>query len=72
MVASETYMSFLVRMWEAHGSHPHEAIPEWHSEVEHIQGGQQWAFHTLEELLGFFRQATVNPKVLTSHNRETN
>lgn len=53
------YASFLIRMWregEANGTYA-----EWESEVEHIQSGERWKFHSFKELEEFFRQRAVDP-----------
>ena len=53
------YASFLVRLWryvERNGR-----LAEWESEVEHIQSGEQWSFHTLAELEAFLDQNTADP-----------
>jgi len=53
------YASFLIRIWrkdEANGSYA-----DLESEVEHIQSGELWKFHTFIELEAFFRQRTLEP-----------
>jgi hypothetical protein len=65
VTASATYMSFLVRMWQEHSPNLPETMADWHSEVEHIQSGQQWVFHTLETLLCFLQEMADDPEALT-------
>lgn len=62
MPTRPTYASFLVRLWRE--GDPERGIPaaDWQGEVQHIQTGQRCSFATLEELLGFLRQATEEGK----------
>lgn len=50
------YASFLIRLWRQTGPLSEVNPGDWQSEVEHIQSGQRWKFHTLEDLLIFLRQ----------------
>jgi hypothetical protein len=59
MPAQFQYASFLIRIWRE--SEAHETYAEWESEVEHIQSGEIWKFHTLKELEVFFRQRSLDP-----------
>jgi hypothetical protein len=51
----DDYGSFLVRLWYAHqeGNRDHAG----HAEVEHIQSGARWSFHTCDALLTFLQRA---------------
>ena len=40
------------------GAGPARTPVDWHSEVEHVQTGERWAFDTLEELLAFLPEET--------------
>lgn len=79
MSTSIEYVSFLVRMWrERNQGSAGNAPPvkpatsqDWSSEVEHIQSGQCWHFHTLNDLLGFLRQQGDDPGVLHQVDKET-
>ncbi len=37
---------------------------DWQSEIEHIQTGRLWYFHTLDELLEFLGRLPVDPNML--------
>jgi hypothetical protein len=37
---------------------------DWQGEVEHIQSGRQWRFHSLDELLGWLRRQMRDPRAL--------
>lgn len=54
-MTSEVYESFLVRIWRKQGTNAQEG--QWHGEIEQIQNGLRWAFHTLPDLLAFLQQA---------------
>ncbi len=51
--SDEMYRSFLIRMWRVVLVETGEG--SWQYEVEHIQSGRQWFFHSLDELLTFLR-----------------
>lgn len=55
------YASFLVRLWREQPVSQSESVPDWQSEVEHIQTGHCWTFETLDELLGFLRRRAEDP-----------
>lgn len=48
-VTAPAYLSFVVRLWKGE-------LSDWHSEVEHIQSGAHWRFHTLDDTLAFLRR----------------
>ena len=50
------YASFLVRMWRQTCTNRTTENADWQCEVEHIQSGERWSFHTMNELLAFLRQ----------------
>jgi hypothetical protein len=56
MIESATYVSFVVRLWRELGQATPEPLTDWYSEVECLQTGQRWTYHTLEALLDFLRQ----------------
>jgi len=56
MTTSETYVSFLVRMWRERSVDQPETTTGWQSEIEHIQTGRRYTFRTPDELLGFLRR----------------
>jgi hypothetical protein len=56
MITSPMYISFLVRLWREPGQETPTPPADWHSEIECIQTGKRWTFHTLDELLEFLRQ----------------
>lgn len=37
---------------------------DWQSEIEHIQTGRRWYFHTLDELLEFLGRLPADPNML--------
>lgn len=45
------YASLLIRLW-----HPEKVddLSTWRIEVEHIQTGKSWVFHSLNEVTDFF------------------
>jgi len=53
------YASFLIRIWRKR--EPNGTFAELESEVEHIQSGELWIFHTLQELEAFFHQPPLEP-----------
>lgn len=55
MSRSVEYASFLIRLWREVGRDQPSPTSDWHSDVEHIQTGEQWKFDTLEGLLSFLR-----------------
>jgi hypothetical protein len=58
------YLSLLVRMWREANIEATATPGDWHSEVEHIQSGQQWKFETLNELVNFVYSLAHNPAML--------
>ena len=60
---TESYMSFLVRLWR---DHPASDQPCWQGEIEHIQTGTRCRFSSLEELLALLRRAVTASHLLTS------
>lgn len=64
------YASFLVRLWREAGPNGCEHIIDWQSEVEHIQTGRRWKFHTVDELLSFLRRQTDEPEGWQASIRE--
>jgi hypothetical protein len=56
MSPSIQYASFLIRLWREESAEPVSTPIDWHSEVEHIQTGEQWEFDTFEGLLTFLRR----------------
>lgn len=52
---TKVYDSFLVRVWRDIPRDEH--VEHWRGEVEHIQSGTRWTFHTLNDLLAFLQQA---------------
>lgn len=66
MSTSIQYASFLIRLWREIGADPSEVTTDWHSEVEHIQTGERWAFDTLSDLLSFLRRKVEDRHVPTS------
>jgi hypothetical protein len=53
---TESYMSFLVRLWR---DQPGDEQPcDWCGELEQIQTGTRWCFSTYSELLAYLRQLT--------------
>lgn len=63
-----TYLSFIVRLWKE-GVPPHiDVSTDWEGEIEHIQSGRRWRFHSLAELMAFFQN--VNPAVDDEYPQE--
>jgi phytoene/squalene synthetase len=56
MSPSIQYASLLIRLWREVAAEALDVSADWHSEVEHIQTGERWAFGTLDELLEFLRR----------------
>ncbi len=65
-----TYLSLLVRMWHEEDSKAAATPGDWHSEVEHIQSGQQWKFETLNDLVNFVYSLAHNPAMLANPEDE--
>jgi len=51
-----SYLSFPIRLWRGPSLEAVGAAPHWHAELQHIQSGESWAFHSLDELFAFVRQ----------------
>lgn len=60
MSPTTQYASFLIRLWRENDAGACDGGVDWESEVEHVQTGERWAFHTVEELLAFPRQKVNN------------
>jgi hypothetical protein len=58
------YASFLVRLWRLHERSGNGILAEWQSEVEHIQSGNTWKFHSLEGLETFLHRHALEPEGL--------
>jgi len=54
-MAHEAYESFVIRIWHQQATNGQEC--QWCSEIEQIQNGLRWRFHTLTDLLTFLQQA---------------
>ncbi len=50
------YVSFLVRLWRENSLEPGAPAPDWQAELQHIQSGQRWTFHSLDDLFAFVLQ----------------
>jgi phytoene/squalene synthetase len=66
MSPSIQYASLLIRLWREVTAETQDLSADWHSEVEHIQTGERWAFGTLDELLEFLRSEAEDVLVLGS------
>ena len=52
------YHSFLVRLWRDQGAGGRGEPPAWRGEMLHIQSGEKWLLHDLEEALVLLKAAT--------------
>lgn len=57
----ETYESFIVRIWRQQVTNAQERL--WCGEIEQIQNGLRWRFHTLTALLTFLQQAASDREI---------
>ena len=60
MTPPTTYISFLLRLWRDRDPDHSEQLGEWQGEIEHIQSGRRWRFHTIEELTQFLSDPALN------------
>ena len=62
MTKTIEYFSYLLRIWRE--TEPGQAeAQDWYSQIEHIQSGQHWTFHRLDDLLCFLQKQTENSEV---------
>lgn len=62
----EAYESFIVRIWRQQVTNAQERL--WCGEIEQIQNGLRWRFHTLTDLLTFLQQAANDRETDASPN----
>ena len=62
----EAYESFVVRIWHKQATNAQER--QWRGEIEQIQNGLRWRFHTLIDLLTFLQQAADDYETDASPN----
>jgi len=62
----EAYESFVVRIWRQQVTNAQER--QWCGEIEQIQNGLRWRFHTLTDLLTFLQQAAGDCATDTAPN----
>ncbi len=59
MPTPPTYLSFIVRLWRENIPPHMSNIADWEGEIEHIQSGRRWRFHSLAELMAFFQNVNL-------------
>jgi steroid delta-isomerase-like uncharacterized protein len=64
------YASFMLRLWRTHRPEL-SGNANWQSEIQHIQTGQRWSFHTIDALLNFLRQQTEEANLLPISDNHT-
>ncbi len=55
MTAPTTYISFLIRIWRERDPEQPEWLGDWQGEIEHIQSGRRWTFHTMRDMFSLLR-----------------
>lgn len=65
-MTQDEYESFVVRIWRKQATNAQER--QWCGEIEQIQNGLRWTFHTLPALLAFLQQAAGAQDATTTPN----